>query len=269
MLMAWPVLGASEILVRDIGTIGLFSHDIFAWDRKSKTNLENGRLDLSTIFDYKSGHYWITGGNPKNSDNPPVYTVAMQLVDYYRGRMLRGYGADEARRLTVLRFHEMVRATYERLRGKPLPPRYLRAAVSNQEQAAFRGLHDAIPGHIPLVGRWIDESVSMTSYWLRQTLLNEVELDQPIANFDGDYDESFKNITIPFTGVSFNLMEVDRKFIEANSPYKQADMLAALAAYGHGEISSEEVFFMPDLDSLFAKAFCPEGNPWMPAGECE
>ena len=39
----------SAVTVRDIGVFGLYSHDLFQWDR-NEVSLENGRLDLSTIF---------------------------------------------------------------------------------------------------------------------------------------------------------------------------------------------------------------------------
>ena len=61
LLLSVPCVYTQEIAslpsvrVKDIGVIGLSSHDMFTWDRKSEVNLENGRLDLSTIFDYDSG----------------------------------------------------------------------------------------------------------------------------------------------------------------------------------------------------------------------
>ena len=32
--------------------MGLASHDLFQLDHRTQTDIENGRLDLSTIFDY-------------------------------------------------------------------------------------------------------------------------------------------------------------------------------------------------------------------------
>ena len=74
----------SEVKLRDIGVIGLASHDMFTWDRVNEVNLENGRLDLSTIFDYKNGSRWKKGGNPKNGENSPVWSITKRLVKFYK-----------------------------------------------------------------------------------------------------------------------------------------------------------------------------------------
>ncbi len=70
----------SKALLRDVG-------DIFAWDHKAEVNTENGRLDLSTIFDYEGGARWKKGGNPKNGENSPVYTITMKLADFYKAEL--------------------------------------------------------------------------------------------------------------------------------------------------------------------------------------
>ena len=72
------------VQVRDIGVLGLYSHDLFAWDRETESNTENSRLDLSTIFDWDNGARINKGGNPKNSENAPVYTITRNLVNFYK-----------------------------------------------------------------------------------------------------------------------------------------------------------------------------------------
>ena len=48
----------SAVTVRDIGVFGLYSHDLFQWDRKNEVSLENGKFGSSTIFDYENGKRW-------------------------------------------------------------------------------------------------------------------------------------------------------------------------------------------------------------------
>ena len=81
--------------LRDVGVIGLYSHDIFAWDHKKEINTENGRLDLSMIFDYNGGSRWALGGNPKNSENAPVYPVASSFKQADMLRKLAEVGAGQ------------------------------------------------------------------------------------------------------------------------------------------------------------------------------
>jgi len=106
----------AEVLLKDIGIIGLMSHDIFAWDHKTETNTENGRLDLSTIFDYEGGTRWKKGGNPKNGENSPVWTITMDLVEFYKEEM-KTKSAEVARKNTVIRFHGMIKESFVRITG--------------------------------------------------------------------------------------------------------------------------------------------------------
>ncbi|MBX2988266.1 MAG: hypothetical protein KF802_10245 [Bdellovibrionaceae bacterium] len=267
-LLFSPLSAHAKFLLRDVGLIGLMSHDVFAWDHKREVNTENGRLDLSTIFDYDGGSRWSQGGNPKNAENAPVYSITMTLVDHYRGRLFRGDDPKEARRSTVLLFHDMLKECYERLLAEPLPAQALRDFPNNTEQGALRGLHDVLPGQVKLYGRVLRRKLVLTNFLTAKTRLNKRELDQPIKDFDGDYDIEYKQIQIPLTGVTLNLMEIDRKFIEKFTPYKQAEMLADLARVGRGEIPLHQVYFIHHVKELFAKGLCSEENEYMPARSC-
>lgn len=252
----------ATILLKDIGLMGLASHDMFAWDRKSEVNTENGRLDLSTIFDYNHGKRWKKGGNPKNGENAPVYTVTMMLVDFYKAEMKKGFSADDARRSTVKHFHSQLEESFQRMSGQKFPTVGTNAAVTNVEQAAMRGLHDVLPGKVKLFGRKKAELI-LTDVWKAKTFLNEKEMNQEIATFNGDYDKEYKNIKIPFSRKTINLKKVDGEFIEKFSPYKQAEMLKELAKVGQGEIRIEDVSFIHHLDELFSKGICSKGNKWI------
>ncbi|MEK2688844.1 hypothetical protein [Bdellovibrio sp. GT3] len=255
--------GLASYTVQDVGVIGLMSHDVFSWDHKKEVNLENGRLDLSTIFEYENGRRWYLGGNPKNSENAAVYTVAIKLVNTYTALMKQGATPLEARRQTVQVFHEMIREFYERALQEKFPETALKDLPTNLEQAAIRGFHDLLPGRIKLYDRNFRSELKLTSVLTAKTVLNERELAQELKPFDGDYDSEYKAIKIPFTSVVLNLKEIDRKFIEKFSHFKQADMLAQLAKVGAGEMTVHQLSFAPPVRELFRKAMCGEGNAYM------
>ncbi|WP_413587574.1 hypothetical protein [Bdellovibrio sp. HCB274] len=250
--------------VQDVGVIGLMSHDVFSWDHKKEINVENGRLDLSTIFEFENGKRWYLAGNPKNSENAAVYSVAMKLVNHYTNLMKQGHSPLEARKQTVIVFHEMIREFYERALQEKFPETAVRELPNNLEQAAIRGFHDLLPGRIKLYNRGFRSELKLTSMLTAKTVLNERELLQELKPFDGDYDPEYKNIKIPFTKVVLNLKEIDRKFIERFSPYKQADMLAQLSRVGNGEMTVHELTFAAPVRLLFRKAMCGENNKFMP-----
>lgn len=263
----WSVAFAQpRFILKDIGVIGLMSHDIFAWDHKREVNTENGRLDLSTIFDYDGGRRWKTGGNPKNSENAPVYTITMSLVNFYSQKMVEGLTATNARKATVAHFHKVLQETYERVREKAFPLEAVDQIPDNTEQAALRGMHDILPGRARLFGRAQSEIV-LTNFFTAKTMLNQQELEQYLKPFDGDYDAEYRQIQIPF-GPVIDLMEIDRKFIERFSYLRHSEMLTALAEVGREERAIHDVFFIHHIDDLFAKAICPIGNVWMPKYPC-
>ena len=266
VLLAGQAQGA--VLLRDIGIIGLSSHDLFAWDRKNEVNTENGRFDLSTIFDWEEGARWEKGGNPKNAENAPVYTVTMILVDHHKAELKKGLSQEDARRSTVKLFHSMIKDSYERLSGMKFPKLGINQMVNNTEQAALRGMHDILPGKVKLFNRLGRKELKLTNMLFAKTRLNEQELNQEVPYFDGDYDYEYQNIKIPFTKVTVNLKKVDGEFIEKFSPYKQADMLAELKTVGEGKLHISEVSFMHHISDLYAKGMCSLGNDWMPEFDC-
>lgn len=253
----------AEILMKDVGIIGLMSHDIFAWDKTTEQNTENGRLDLSTIFDFDNGKRWKKGGNPKNAENSPVYTITMMLVEHYKNNLKR-LSPEHARQETVSLFHSMIKDSFERMTGLEFPTQGLSLSVNNIEQASLRAMHDILPGRVKVFDRPLMKDFEITNFLFAKFKLNEKELNQVIPYFDGDYAAEFKHIKIPFTDKFVNLKEVDGKFIEKFSPYKQADMLAELGKVGAGEMLLSEVSFIHHIHDLVAKAICPNNNQWMP-----
>ncbi len=257
----------ARVLLKDIGIVGLLSHDMFAWDHKREVNTENGRLDLSTIFDYENGKRWKKGGNPKNGENAPVWSITKRLVKFHK-KQLKSNGNDftKARLKTVKRFHQMIRGSYERLSGYKFPETAHNLKVNNIEQAALRAMHDILPGRVNIYRGELYpiKSFKLTNFVFAKFYLNSKELEQEISYFDGDYDEEYKNIKIPFTNVRLNLKEIDRKFIEKFSPYLQKNMLSELKEVGEGSLEISEVSFMYHIEELLQKGICSTSNKWIP-----
>jgi hypothetical protein len=262
LMLSSPLFAKTPPKLRDIGIIGLMSHDLFAWDRVKEVNTENGRLDLSTIFDYEEGKRWEEGGNPKNAENAPVYTITLKLVSYYKSQ-LKFMNATDARKRTVVYFHKMVKVSFERLSGLSWPTEGRDDLVTNTEQAVLRAMHDILPGRAKLFDG-LRKSFDVTNFLNAKIKLSEKELDQEIKNFDGDYDPEYKSINIPFSKKIVNLKEVDKKFIEKFSPFKHDEMLEELLRFGSGEITGDEVSFMHHFYELVSKAICSKDNIYMP-----
>lgn len=254
---------APQVQLRDIGVIGLASHDMFTWDRVNEVNTENGRLDLSTIFDYENGDRWERGGNPKNAENAPVWSITKRLVKFYKNA-LKTKDPKAARIATTTYFHEMIKDSYLRLSGLEFPTVAINADVTNTEQAVLRALHDILPGRAKIIRRLSPmRDFALTNFVFAKFYLNEKELDQPIKYFDGDYDQEYKEIKIPFTNKVINLKEVDGRFIAKFSPYNQDRMLAELKRVGVGELHISEVYFIHHVKELFQKGLCSKNNEWI------
>lgn len=254
----------ADVKLRDIGVIGLMSHDLFTWDKASETNLENGRLDLSTIFDFDNGNRWKKGGNPKNAENAPVWSITKRLVDFYT-KQLKVSDKSSARKTTIKHFHKMVFASYFRLTGTQVPKVAINSPVTNTEQAVFRAMHDILPGRARFIrGKLFPlKDFKLTNFLFAKLYLNDAELDQKVKYFDGEYDPEYLEIVIPFSRKKVNLKEVDGDFIAKHSPYQQEKMLAELRRVGAAEININEAYFIKHAQTLLAKAICSRNNQWI------
>lgn len=255
--------------VRDIGVMGLASHDLFAWNHRKKMNKENGRLDLSTIFGNTfDGYYvdgddwfqqanWKHGGNKKNSENAPVYTVSQTLVHYFENLLSQGTEPDQARLKTLILFQSMVADSFERLTQLSFPrvQTTTSEAVNNQEQASMRILHDILPGNILLKN---GETFKVTNVETAKTLLCEDDLNCAIKSFDGNYDSEYNDIRIPISKkpkimMKLDLEKIDDKFIEnAGLDYELAAQ--QLKEVGEGKRLMSDTYFVHYLIELFTKA---------------
>jgi len=251
------------VQLRDIGVIGLASHDLFTWDRENEINTENGRLDLSTIFDYENGQRWERGGNPKNAENAPVWSITKRLVKFYKSKREKSDDIN-ARIATVSYFHEMIEKSYSRLTGLEFPTKAVSKDVTNTEQAVLRALHDILPGRAKIFRRLFPiNDFKLTNFLFARFYLNDKELNQTIKYFNGDYDQEYKEIKIPFTNKLINLKELDGEFISKFSPYNQSEMLAELKRVGLGDIHISDVYFIHHVKELFQKGLCSKNNKWI------
>ena len=261
---------SAQVLLKDIGGMGLASHDLFTWNKETKTNEENGRLDLSTIFDYEGGSRWEKGGNKKNAENAPVYTVTMYLISEFKKYGNRGASFETARKLVVKKFHSMVKESFQRLTGLTFPNKGIKGPVTNTEQAVMRALHDILPGKVKAFNRkrfgQKRDIITITNIWNAKILLNKKEMNQEIGYFNGDYDPEYLKILVPFKYI--NLKEIDAAYISEFSAYNQSEMLEELKRVGEGEIKIHEVSFIHHMSELFSKAICSD-NKWMPKVTCE
>ncbi|MCB0271408.1 MAG: hypothetical protein KDD46_00180 [Bdellovibrionales bacterium] len=282
-----------NILVKDIGVLGLASHDLFAWDHENEMSKENGRLDLSTIFDADENGYltngdqwyaikqWELGGNKKNSENAPVYTITQALVQTFRNYIEKDkLNPAEARKKTVIDFHKLVKDSYERMLGMTFPINGSYGAVTNQEQAALRVLHDILPGTITLIRDNHTTSFLVTNPDTAKTVLSFEELMQPIQYFNGKYDDEYHEIRTgaPFIARVFgapekiNLEEIDKKFIKKYGEDFTLDSgLLELCEMGERGCTVSQLSFSRHYDSLFSKGICRYQqsseliNPWIPS----
>ncbi|KZN39395.1 hypothetical protein [Pseudoalteromonas luteoviolacea] len=288
LLCALPALAKQPVRVVDIGVMGLASHDLFQWNADTRENEENGRFDLSTIFDFANGTKIYQGGNPKNSSNAAVYSITQNLVSFYAGKkatllMSRTVTEEQAhiiaRQQTVEFFMGMVKESYERFTNARFPNYALAQSVTDDEQGVMRALHDILPGKIIVNRNLTQETLTVTDFKLAMNQLSATEMMQNVKFFDGKYDEEYLHVVIPGFPDSriINLKEIDQAFIAEQTDYNLDNMLLELHYYGKFPFFGNLIHFTSfgyHLENLFAKGICnkyTDGtvNPWNTIGvEC-
>ncbi|MCF2859124.1 hypothetical protein L1286_16700 [Pseudoalteromonas sp. SMS1] len=281
ILLSVPALAKQPIRVVDIGVIGLASHDLFQWNADTRQNEENGRFDLSTIFDFANGSKIYQGGNPKNASNAAVYSVTQNLVSFYAGKkatllMSRRFTDEEAhaiaRQQTVAFFMGMVKESYQRFTNARFPNYALAQSVNDDEQGVMRALHDILPGKIYVNRNLTSEVLVVTDFKLAMNQLSPTEMMQTVTFFDGKYDEEYLHVVIPGFPDSriINLKEIDQRFIAEQTNYNLDNMLRELQFYGQFPFFGNLIDFTSfgyHLENLFAKGICNKyadgsPNPW-------
>ncbi len=191
----------SRVTLQDLGTLQLMSHDIYntVRDGPHPGNLEDERLNLSTVLDHGDDQI-INGGEPRNTENVALHTVAVKLGKMYLSLIIdKKMSPEEARKETVQAYLQMAKEAYEDAFHEQFPD----PAPSSHEvkpdgsdnltgDLSLRSVHSFVPGHIMVNG--VDTPVLDPS--LRGKTLSDQDLQQLSKPLDGTFDPVFRNVTI-------------------------------------------------------------------------
>lgn len=210
-----------QITLHDMGILQLAAHDLFDVKRgdnmtpKSAVDLENGRLDLTTLFvnttdgSSFSDKIVAKGGEVRNRENVILFTVSAALGERYLEFRASGDSGETARKKTLVIYHELFATAYQNTFDEPIPAKG-RGQATPDGNIAFRTVHDFLPGQITLNGTSTDLLGIPPSI-----RLSDSDLMQLTSPLDGMLDAEFLNITINHPGgpaITVNLLEVDRTF---------------------------------------------------------
>ena len=201
----------TRITLEDLGVLQLAAHDLFLVDREEEIDLENGKLDLSTLLDYGSENIAL-GGEPRNRENIMLFTVASDLGEEYLELLEKGKNAEDAQKEIVKKYHKMIKKSYKNAFGESLPEP-VDGKATFTENLALRTIHDFLPGNI-VVDRAVTPVLDTS---LHGKMLKKSELKQPSSKLDGQFDSEFRNIRIvipPEIDMTIDLLERDSSFAE-------------------------------------------------------
>lgn len=234
-----------RVTLEDLGTLQLVAHDLFRIDRGVEENLENGALDLSTIFDHGESSIAL-GGEVRNRENIMVFSAAKKIADEYQNLVSKGLPPEQARKIVIITYQAAVRLVITRL----LPDSAIKGEegeVTMTESLAFRTIHDLIPGEIMFKG----EKVSIFDPSLRGKTLSKKDLRQLGAPLDGEYDAALRNIVFSPT-FTVDLLERDSSLAtQFSTDFTLEHFLSELedGRFDRGEDVTNYI------RSMFAKAF--------------
>jgi len=212
------------VTVEDLGILQLAAHDLFNVDRcggdvSCSKDFENGKLDLSTLFQdtvNKKKKFDLEtiaiGGEPRNRENILLFTVASDLGSIYVELLEDGVKKRDAKQMIIEIYHERLADTYQNTFNEPFPDP-MSGKATLQENLALRTIHDFLPGKIKIDNRL----VSTLDPYLNGKTLDEKELQQKSSKLDGKFDPEFLDIEICFPPdfticIMVNLLEADRTF---------------------------------------------------------
>lgn len=243
----------NRVSLGDLGLLQLAAHDFFNVNRHTGEDFENGKLDLSTLFENtitKESFDEATiaaGGEFRNRENIMLFTVASEFGRIYLD-FLEDFDEDTAKEKTVVVFHQRLQETYERTFDEPFPdPEEGEATMT--ENLALRTVHDFLPGHIK-----IDGKMTMTlSPSIHGMTLSDSDLEQLSDKLDGKFDHQFRMIRIfipPDVDIVIDLLELDSNFADQfDTDHTFEELLSELRDGSYDE--DEEVTKL--IRSLFAK----------------
>ncbi len=237
-----------RVTLEDLGVLQLVAHDLFNVNRGLEVDFENGKLDLSTLFDHGDENIAI-GGEFRNRENIMLFTVASEFGEIYLDFLdQKGINEKKAQKMTVELYHQKVQQVYERTFGEPFPSPQEGVATMT-ENLALRTVHDLIPGKIKVDGKMtpiLDSS-------LIGKKLSDSELMQLSSQLNGKLDHELRHIDIVIDGVVVlvvDLLEADISFGEQFSTDFSFEFFLDELKDGHYD-SDEEV--MDQIRNLIAK----------------
>ena len=237
-----------RVTLEDLGVLQLVAHDLFNVNRGLEVDFENGKLDLSTLFDHGDENI-VIGGEFRNRENIMLFTVASEFGEIYLDFLdQKGINEKKARKMTVELYHQKVQQVYEQTFGEPFPsPQEGEATMT--ENLALRTIHDLIPGKIKVDGQMtpiLDSS-------LIGKKLSDSELIQLSSQLNGKLDHELRHIDIVIDGVVVlvvDLLEADISFGDQFSTDFSFEFFLDELKDGHYD-SDEEV--MDQIRNLIAK----------------
>jgi hypothetical protein len=205
------------VTAEDLGVLQLAAHDLFNVDRMIPHDFEDGKLNLSTLFDdtVNGGAFNDTtisiGGEPRNRENIMLFTVASQLGEKFV-ELKEEYGETKAKELTIGLYHKKLSHSYKKAFGENFPDS-MDGDATTQENLALRTIHDFLPGKIK-VDKKLESTLDPS---LNGKKLSTNELKQKSSKLDGKFDPEFLDIHICFPPdfticIDVNLLDVDRSF---------------------------------------------------------
>lgn len=221
-----------HVTSEDLGILQLAAHDLFNVDRVNEIDFENGKLDLSTLFEdtlHENAQFdkdtIAIGGEPRNRENIMLFTVASDLGSTYVELLKSQYSEKNAKEAVIAIYHQRLSESYQRTFGEPFPES-MTGVATLQENLALRTIHDFLPGKIKIDNRWI----STLDPSLNGKTLDKNELKQKSAKLDGKFDVEFQSIMVCFPPelvicINVNLLEADRTFGEQFGIEESFDVL--------------------------------------------
>lgn len=217
LLVDYAFAKTDYITTEDLGILQLAAHDLFNVDRMIPHDFEDGKLNLSTLFDdtVNGGSFNDStisiGGEPRNRENIMLFTIASQLGEKFV-ELKEEYGETKAKEITIDLYHKKLAHSYKKTFGENFPDP-MEGDATMQENLALRTIHDFLPGKIKVDKKF--ESTLDPS--LNGKKLSTNELKQKSSKLDGKFDSEFLDIDICFPPdfvvcITVNLLEADRSF---------------------------------------------------------
>src|SRR2546425_7027854 len=204
-----------RITLEDLGVLQLVSHDLYNTNRQTGVDNEDVKLNLSTVLDYGQENI-ANGGEPRNSENILVHTVAVQLGETYLQFLSQGKTPEEARDLTVQIYLAKVKSSYSNTFNEAFPqadPNAEDESSTLTGDLALRTVHSFLPGQIMVNGT----SVPVLDPSLHGMTLSDADMLQLSKPLDGTYDPAFRHIIIfvpPNNLFTIDLLQKDSSFAQ-------------------------------------------------------